>query len=68
MSRRANCYDNATMESFWSTLKWSDCSDQPARHAAARQANLQFIEGFYNPRRFTPPRLQESLDFESVRN
>ena len=22
MSRRANCYDNATMESFWSTLKW----------------------------------------------
>ena len=21
MSRKANCYDNATMESFWSTLK-----------------------------------------------
>ncbi|MDB6006479.1 MAG: hypothetical protein JWR15_3466, partial [Prosthecobacter sp.] len=37
MSRRANCYDNATMESFWATLK-AECfgSTVPATRSQAR--------------------------------
>jgi putative transposase len=49
MSRRANCYDNATMESFWSTLK-GDCLEH-LRFATRRQAQLaifDYIETFYN--------------------
>lgn len=49
MSRRANCYDNAMMESFWSTLK-AECfaSYLPATHRAARQMIFEYIETYYN--------------------
>ena len=52
MSRRANCYDNASMESFWSTLKLEliyrrEFADQ----AQVRQAVFDYIEVFYNRQR-----------------
>jgi transposase InsO family protein len=49
MSRRANCYDNAMMESFWSSLK-AECfaSYLPATHREARQMIFEYIETYYN--------------------
>lgn len=49
MSRRANCYDNAIMESFWSTLK-AECfaSYLPATQREARQMIFEYIETYYN--------------------
>lgn len=50
MSRRADCYDNAAMESFFGTLKTELDDPQPTR-AAARQALFEYIEVFYNRQR-----------------
>jgi len=52
MSRRGNCYDNAPMESFFSTLK-IELIHQRHYHtrAEARQDIFAYIEGFYNTRR-----------------
>jgi transposase InsO family protein len=53
MSRSGNCYDNAAMESFWSTLK-SDTGLDETVLATRREAELavfDYIETFYNPRR-----------------
>ena len=53
MSRAGNCYDNAAMESFWSTLK-SDTGLDEIVFASRREAELavfDYIETFYNPRR-----------------
>ena len=50
MSRRGNCYDNAVMESFFSTVKFElgehfdSCSD-------AKMQLFDYIEVFYNQRR-----------------
>ena len=61
MSRKGNCYDNATMESFWSTLKWELVyRRQFATHQAARAAIFDYIECFYNPKR-----LHSALNFLS---
>lgn len=52
MSRRGNCYDNATMESFWSTLKIELVYRRDfATHRQARTEIFDFIEAFYNRRR-----------------
>ncbi len=53
MSRRANCYDNAAMESFWSTLKTESGLDDvvPISRRAAELIVFDYIETFYNPRR-----------------
>jgi len=61
MSRRANCYDNATMESFWSTLK-TECfhAGPPATRAQADRMIFDYIETFYNTRR-----LHSSLGYQS---
>ena len=61
MSRRANCYDNATMESFWATLK-AECfgTTIPATRAQARSMVFDYIETFYNP-----VRLHSALGFRS---
>jgi putative transposase len=50
MSRRANCYDNATAESFWATLK-TECFHNriPASKAEAKSMIFDYIETFYNP-------------------
>ena len=50
MSRRGNCYDNAVMESFFSTVK-SELADQFASHGAAKVELFDYIEVFYNQRR-----------------
>mgnify|MGYP001434198384 CR=1 FL=1 len=53
MSRAGNCYDNAAMESFWSTFKSDTGMDHnysPTRRDA-ELAVFDYIETFYNPRR-----------------
>ena len=61
MSRKANCYDNAAIESFWATLK-SECfgSFIPPTRAAAHSMIFDYIETFYNT-----TRLHSSLAFQS---
>ena len=49
MSRPANCYDNAFIESFWSSLKYELVYHQRfATYAQARTAIFDYIETFYN--------------------
>jgi transposase InsO family protein len=59
MSRKACCYDNAAMESFWSTLKQELVYRRGFKtRSEARQAIFDFIETFYNRRR-----LHSSLEY-----
>jgi len=52
MSRKANCYDNATMESFWSTLKLELIYRRHWTSPAEVKAHIfDFIERFYNRKR-----------------
>lgn len=52
MSRRANCYDNAAMEAFWSTLKLELVYRRDFADASQlRQALFDYIEVFYNRQR-----------------
>ena len=53
MSRAGNCYDNAAMESFWSTFKSDTGLDEtiPASRRHAELATFDYIETFYNPTR-----------------
>lgn len=60
MSRTANCYDNATMESFWATLKAEAFRALPATRQEARSLIHDFIDAFYNTRR-----IHSSLAFQS---
>ena len=49
MSRRGNCYDNAPMESFFSSMKGEYLEHRRfATHAAARAAAFTYVETFYN--------------------
>jgi putative transposase len=50
MSRRGNCYDNATAESFWATLK-TECFNNiiPPTRDDAKTMIFDYIETFYNP-------------------
>jgi len=52
MSRRANCWDNAPMESFFKTLKVERLHQR--RYESRTQAKLDivdWVEGFYNRKR-----------------
>jgi transposase InsO family protein len=52
MSRRGNCYDNAAMESFWSTLKLELVYRRDfASQSQARNEIFNYIEAFYNRQR-----------------
>ena len=52
MSRKGNCYDNAAMESFWSTLKMELVYRRDfATRAHARNEIFDYIESFYNRQR-----------------
>ena len=50
MSRRGNCYDNAVMESFFSTVK-SELGEHFDSHGEAKMELFDFIEVFYNQKR-----------------
>jgi putative transposase len=61
MSGKANCWDNAVVESFFSTLKQELVYRTAFRsHADARSAIFEYVEGFYNRRR-----LHSSLSYQS---
>ena len=52
MSRRADCWDNAPMESFFASLKKELVHDADfATQSEARSALVEYIEVFYNTRR-----------------
>jgi transposase InsO family protein len=61
MSRRGNCYDNAAMEAFWSTLK-REALEQSAQWSKnqVRRVVFEYIESIYNR-----SRLHSSLDYQS---
>ena len=50
MSRRGNCWDNAVMESFFSTVK-SELGERFDSNGEAKMALFDYIEVFYNQRR-----------------
>jgi putative transposase len=50
MSRRGNCYDNAVMESFFSTVK-SELGEHFEAYGIAKEELFDYIEVFYNQRR-----------------
>jgi transposase InsO family protein len=57
-----NCYDNATMEAFFSTLK-TECFPEDqlfASRAHARREIFQYIELYYNNQRF-----HSALDYQT---
>ena len=70
MSRKGNCYDNAAMESFWSSLKRElvhRCDF--ATRAQARVAVFEWIEVFYNRERLHSALGYKSpVDFETELN
>jgi transposase InsO family protein len=64
MARKGNCYDNAFIESFWSSLKYEVIYHRRfATLAEARTAIFDYIETFYNR-----TRLHSSLDYVSPIN
>ena len=70
MSRKGNCYDNATMESFWSTLKLElvyrrDFATRPQ----ARTEIFDYIEAFYNRQRsHSALNYLSPVEFELINN
>jgi putative transposase len=50
MSRKGNCYDNAVMESFFSTLK-AELGEHFDTYGGAKTELFDYIEVFYNQRR-----------------
>jgi transposase InsO family protein len=64
MSRKGNCYDNAFIESFWSSLKYEVVYRRKfATRTEARTAVFDYIESFYNR-----TRLHSSLGYMSPIN
>jgi transposase InsO family protein len=70
MSRKACCYDNAAMESFWSTLKHELVYRRRFQtRSEAAQAIFDFIETFYNRRRLhSSLNYLSPVDFETQTN
>lgn len=60
MSGRGNCYDNAVIESFFSTLKHDLGVDRWPTRAEAHRAVADYIQRFYNP-----VRLHSTLGYQS---
>jgi putative transposase len=70
MSRKGNCYDNAAMEAFWSTLKREAMEDSERwTKDRTRRELFQYIEGDYNRSRFhSSLGYQSPVDFEQQNN
>jgi len=61
MSRKGNCYDNAAMEAFWSTLKREAMAESATwSKDRVRRELFEYIEGDYNR-----SRLHSSLGYQS---
>jgi transposase InsO family protein len=70
MSRKANCYDNAAMEAFWSTLK-REALEESAEWSKdrLRRELFEFIESDYNRSRLhSSLGYQSPVDFEQNNN
>jgi transposase InsO family protein len=73
MSRKGDCYDNAVMESFFSTLKSECATGVYSTRAEARQSIFEYIEVWYNRQRrhsalgYASPETFEKSHFESTR-
>jgi transposase InsO family protein len=67
MSRVGNCYDNAVMESFFSTLK-TECATAPfATRALAHTVIFEFMEVWYNRQRLhSTLGYYSPVDFENL--
>ena len=67
MSRKGNCYDNAMAESFFATLKTECFGHKPvASKAQAKLMLFDYIEAFYNTRRFhSALGYQSPVEFEN---
>ena len=70
MSRKSNCYDNAFIESFWSTLKLDLVYRRDfASRQEAQRAIFDYIEVFYNRQRsHTALGCLSPVDFELKNN
>src|SRR4051812_41185932 len=70
MSRRGNCYDNAAMEAFWSTLKREAMVQSPTwSKDQVRRELFEHIEGTYNRSRLhSSLGYQSPVDFEQNNN
>ena len=68
MSRRADCWDNAPMESFFASLKKELVHDAKfATRAEAHAAIFEYIEVFYNrQRRHSTLGYQSPVEFERI--
>jgi putative transposase len=61
MSRKGNCYDNAAMEAFWSTLKREALEGSADwSQDRVRRVTFEYIESIYNR-----SRLHSSLSYQS---
>ncbi len=70
MSRKGNCYDNAAMEAFWSTLKREamDQSEHWTKNRVRREL-FEYIEAIYNRSRLhSSLGYQSPVDFEQQNN
>jgi putative transposase len=70
MSRKGNCYDNAFIESFFSSLKYELVYYQRfGTFAQARTAIFDYIETFYNRTRLhSSLAYQTPINYESKQN
>jgi hypothetical protein len=70
MSRCGNCYDNATMESFWAALKLELVYRRAFdTRAQARTQIFDYIETFYNRQRaHSALDYHSPVDFETLNN
>jgi len=66
MSRSGNCWDNAAMESFFSSLKTERTARKVYRARDEAKADVfDYIECFYNPiRRHSTIGYRSPIDFE----
>ena len=70
MSRSGNCWDNAAMESFFSSLKTERTARKTYRTRDEARADVfDYIERFYNPtRRHSTLGYFSPIDFEKQAN